>query len=307
MFDENTILEFEEFTGFDLGQYFTDFSDYIDNRLDNLINYYLGISDLLPSTKIAYDNLWSDSNKLNQLVIQYIHNFTRNDFAGLVEYLDEIRYKLVLIKNISRFLKSSIVSLSNKNTISTKLIVGSYQTPENVHGDSQTPQDDWTDTYITNRIYESDYDKDGGYELTKNKTNITNFDVNTIIDNFIPENLYGKDIDKNMILTETGLKLVTGIDALNQAIDITSNALKNDNPQYPDWGTDPQLVCVAMVAVNIPFIIKELTRSFSLDQSIASMDIMDITNESNQLQFNLQCTSLNNDVLQDKTLNIINS
>ena len=293
---DNTILDFENVIDFDLTTYINDYINFINIDLQKFVDFYKGISILNITSKNNFNSLLQRSIDLSNILQQQLFYFTRCDFANLIEIIDNIRFDLKKINNLSKYLKSSIISINYTLNVAIDKVVSNFETMEIIHNDKPNNQNTWVDTAIKNRIYESNFDETNGYTIKLEKSNITNFDISNVIDNLIGENLYGKDIKKTIEFTNDYSDLVTlnGKDTFQQALEITTNLQQNDNPFYPFAGVDPSLLFGNMIGINIPFIISDLTNTFLLDQTIQNFSVDDINVDINALYLSISAKSYYN-------------
>ena len=300
---ENTIFEFEDFTGFDLQTYFSDYISFISNDFQKFINFYNGNSQMIEIDSYNnYKSLYDRSQILTDLVKQQTANFNRCDFANLIEMIDTIRIQLMKIDRISIFLKSSLVNQTSTSNVAVTKIVTSTDTMESMHSDKPDNQNVWVDTAVNNRVYESSFDENNGYSIELQQSNVLNFDLKSVIDNLSGDKLYGKDILKTITFTDDLSDVISlnGEDTFQQSIEILSKLKKSDNPLYSELGLDTGLCFGNLIGFNLPFIISDLNNTFATDDTISDFSIDDIQINGNALNLSVSAKSFYN-----KTFNTI--
>lgn len=302
---ENTIQNATDYLKIDIEVYINTFTQFINTDLVNFINYYQGKDNQLNTiSKANFDSLWLQCELVNETIKQNSHNLIGNDFANMIEMLDEIRIRLKMIFVLGRFLKSSIVNTSHSNSITVDRKVASFESPESVHSDTNSPQNDWVGTFVKNRIYETDYEENNGFLISKELTNFQNFNVNTVVDNLIMDNLQGKDLDKNITydFDTDDFKVLGFDDTLLQATTITANAIYGDHGLYPDFGIDPVNLQGSAMGFNLEFIIRDLIKNFSIDDTIQDFSITDIKINLGRIDLAMECKSITNKIINQNLI-----
>jgi hypothetical protein len=289
---EETIKILSNFIRFDIKRYLDTYISFIENDYPKLEDFYLGkVENKDQNSQNHLNFLIQKSNELDNLLQLNLNNFTRGDYVFLMESIDEVYYNLKKINHISKFLKSSLIEKVKSSTITVDRIVKNYETPEYVIEKERIDwQDNWVDVYIKNRKLETEYEYNEGYFINLNKSIFTNFTLDSVIDNLQGENLFGKDIDKIFDFIDNDFITLNGIDTFKQAVAILANLEKRDIPQFPEFGLDRELT-KGMYEINLPLIIREKQKDFSIDDTILGFAINDISKINGKLEVKFEAQS----------------
>ena len=300
MLSETTIYDFEDFTGYDITTYINNYLSFMANDLVNFISFYKGqIDHIAISSKKLFDNLLTQSQEITDLLKNQLNNFVRCDFANLSEMLDNIRFDLFKTKSLGKFLRSSLINEYATPNILVNKIVTNYETPESIEQSTDT-QNKWVDTYVSQRIYEQSFDKDNGYLVKQQQNNFNSFDIQNIVDYSIGDTLLGRDINKTIQFNSdlSDLVILDGYDTAIQGIDINSKLFIGANPLYSNVGIDPTLLFGNLIGFNLPFIIKQLTQTFNLDQSLTDFTIENILPDKQTININISVKTVYGKILE---------
>lgn len=298
----DTLYDFEKIISTEVTRYITDYSDFIDNHLPYFVSFYKGEIDNVPLQSLSFfNNLIQTGQEINNIVTQHLNLLTRNDFVDTIELLDNIFYSLGTVSKLSRFLKSSRINTSDTGRVSYNTNVSAHQTPELIHKDRNDPQNEWVDTYVKNRIYELDYESEGGYSLTKETSSFQSFDINTVIDNLVGEKMNGKDIDRNFKFTYdlSDIEVLDYNATAKQTFETALSLNRGDNPFYKDTGIDPLLAFGDLKGANVQFIIQDISGTVNSDDCFQDFKVDDITSQDNLLVLSCSASTLFNNLLKN--------
>lgn len=293
---DDTIEIVSDFINYDITSYLENYTNFIDEDYVKLENFYLGSEeDKNQTAQSNLDALLVEGNKVNELMRLNLHNFQRGDFVNLMELLDETFYNIKAINILSKFLRSSLTDTSRSSSILINRIVSSHETPEMVAENERNDwMDSWVDIYIKNRKLETDYDENEGYVVQLNKSIYTNFTLLSVLDNLQGENLYGKDIDKNIDFVDDGstqdFKVLDGISTFQQSVEIIGSLERRDIPSNPELGLDTEF-SKGVVDVNLPLIIRNKQKDFSMDDTLLNFKVTDVAKENGRLNIYFEVES----------------
>ena len=288
----DTIEKLSNFLNFDIDLYFNEYFSFIDSDLPKLQDFYLGnIENKDQESQSRLNYLYQKGKELDNLLQIHLHNFNRGDFVELTEYIDEIYYNIKKFNIMSKFLKSSLTDKIKSNTITTERVVHNFETPEVVsEKEREDWMDNWVDLYVKNRKLESDYEYNEGYLIQLNKSIFTNFTLESVIDNLQGDKLFGKDIDVNFDIEDNDIKTLNPIDTFHQSVKIISKLKKRDIPQFPEIGLDQNLIN-GFFEVNLPLIVREKQKDFSIDDTMLSFSIKSIEKKEGKLYLDFEIQS----------------
>jgi len=303
MLANETIETFKKFINFDIESYFNDFINFNESELIKLESFYLGKSETKDTkAQTELNRLLKLGIELDTLCQQKLHNFERGDYVNLMEYIDEVFYTLKKINLLSVFLRSVLTEKMQSSTIVSDRFVRNYETPEKVVEKEQNDwMDSWVDIYIKNRKLETDYKVNEGYYIQLNKSIFTNFNLNSVIDNLIGENLYGKDIRKNIDIENNDFITLNGKETLLQSVEILSNLKRGDIPQYPNIGIDETLL-KGNFEINFPLIVRSKQKDFSIDDTLLGFSITDIQKQNGQLKITFEVQSFYSTIVNEEVV-----
>lgn len=308
MFYSQEILDkYNHILNIDLLDYFIKFLDFINNDSNNIINYYSGKIDLNEDSFKKLDNLIFNFSELINLIILNKNQFNLVQDWEILDKIEEIYNQLILLSNISKFLKSSIVK-GNFNLGLTIDYGLKYQ--ENLEKVSNNIgninfQNDWIDLAIKNDLIEEDYIPEGGVLLKVTFNSLIQIsDITSVIDNIDnKDKIKGIDIYKILTFENNDLKNLNYDETLNQTLDILFNLKKEDNPEFPDDGYDKNIIGGNLNTLQFPTFFRQLVSLFKKDDSIDSLTLKNIKrdNDSFYMEYEIKIRS---DIIINKNIPI---
>lgn len=282
----DTIEKFQETTRYDIRGYLARWVDFIDNYYNNQIDYFKGRTNSLNQDGIkSLSKLNIERVKVDDVLSLYAEKLERYDFWNLLEYIEDISNRLSYISSISKFLRSARFEGYNQDTMTIEHTMTDYETPDAIASQKQNPKDEWTDIFIRNNVYETDYQAEsGGLNLRLEKVGVKNIFLNSVIDNLIGDNIYGKDVDLQFVFEDDDLKVLSPRDTVKQAVRVLGGLAKGDIPEFPTLGVSQNLQIGSNLGViSIPFLTRELKESFESDDTLVNFRILDVKIEESNL------------------------
>ncbi len=312
--DISTTEEFTSITGVDITEYFATFSIFIDLGYTKVVEYYSGKANSpdRDSFKLL-DLLLERSDLISQKINVYKERLTNYKFWILIEKFDEIRLKLNTIKNISRYLRSSILPNSYK---SSPLIDYTLKQGENLQSvsrnvlSSDDSLNDWSQIALDNDLIEEEYTPAGGVNIKVSYRNNSAIVLNSVIDNLNLDNLYGKDFAKKIqfvTLTDgtQDLVILSPQDTIIQAVTILANLKKGNNPAFPEDGIDKAFIIGNNIAsIAYPSLVRQIQQTFQKDDTIASITILDLNQREDLVEMVMQIRTVLEEVLPNFSIKI---
>lgn len=289
--------KFYEVTGYDIESYFNRFIEFINTEYPKLVNYYNG-GELDANSFDELEYLLKESENIEGIFEMFSDNLLTLDMWQILDTFEDCFEKLNTASNLSRWLKSSRVSMYSSNiAVSQMLKTGENFEIAASNYDKSDPQNEWVDITINNFISEDDYDLNGGTRYKMVFTNSGVHGIDNIIDNLDNNLLLGKDIDKNWVIEkdENGvwdLKTVNFQDACLQAFGILTSTLKGDIPEFVDLGISRELIGSSQAMVEYPILFKNLSNLFSTDSRWKDLKLMEMKIIEDSLFIEVQATTI---------------
>lgn len=301
-----TILDnFKQLTGKDLNVFFSAVTLFFTNDYPDLVNYYTGTTQSI--TPIPYKNLDSISTQLDEIYVIF-NNFssamTNAEYYVLLDIIENIDSRIKTTQNINRWARStkSVVAYSPNGVINYTL--SDKESLEKVAQNllnSQNPEDDWYDIAMENHLAEEDYTSEGGKNINVpgNSQSISSFPLNSVVDVINGKTVYGKDIYKNFSIQNNDVVVLDYDGTLSQSVDTLITLKKNSNPDFRTEGLQTSLVIGGTRnTLNFPVIVRQLTDTFSTDDTLKNFQVTNIQPVGNQLQISYTVRTRLGEILQ---------
>lgn len=277
-----------QITNIDVESLFKEFTDFYDNDFSKLTQYYINYNIEYP--KEAFDRYKNILNKLNILISKlniYKNIFNNIGYWEILDKIDEIKYKLEEIESYPKFYKVNFLKSrdlnKNQNNIET-YVSKQNETLEQV---ATRFNENWEDLAILNSFKEEDYTNQGGKKIIL-KSSISNSikDVeapDSIIDVLIGKNLLGKDLPNYFEFDSENndLKNNTPEQTFKETVNRLFSLKKGSIPEFIDLGVSKDILSEATKGEEyfIPILLRQISESLSLDDTILSFEITNIRKE----------------------------
>lgn len=299
---ESTYIKFEKLTGKDLKVFFNAFIDFVENgSFQSIYNYYVGRSNMPENAFTRLDGLINISTELEADFKNNKSSFNNLAAWDILDNLQESINRLQTIKNLRKYIKTSLVNSSNSFGIrNDEYILKQNQNLESVAESelkSNDSNNDWVDIAISNDIREEDYTKQGGNKLSIVYNNIgTVSNIEVVFDELVGEKVKGKDLDQHLTFILDDLKILDYQDTLEQAIDILIKLIKRDNPEFPNQGLI-KMVGVSMASIGYPLLFRQLIDTFSTDDTVSDFRIVDIKTEQDAVMISVDIEAVSGETI----------
>jgi hypothetical protein len=274
---------FQNLTGFDVYSLLSNFSDFVNNNMQDIVNYYsLAVTTPNMESFNKMTNLLNQFQDCLSLFFLYKQQLNTFDFWDLLEDVEDSNQTLLQIQNIGWYLRSSIPTGDfNIGTIKDLPIIANTTIEGalfNQLGDSD-PDNNWVPLALQNEITEEQYGSKSimlKYE-TINVAN--NYFLNTVLGPLQGEQLYGIDICRvlQMVQDSNGnwdFGILTPKQTAQQAVDIYLGLKRGDNPEFPNDGIQVNLVIGSNLgSLKFPVLFRQLTAIFAKDDTFTSFAI----------------------------------
>jgi len=300
---EDTLERFGKLTKFDLESYIRKWDDFYTNHYFDLVDFFNGDADTLnQESNSKFEELKQLSATLEDIILNIGKSLLRLDDWNLIEYIDELNIKLKVTDNISKFLRSAKYEGFNESSIAVDYTTSDFDTPESIaQTDRSDPQNDWVDIYVKNNVLETDYKaEEGGLNLQFGRRNLANLSLQTVVDNLVGDNVYGKDIDKEFVYLNDDLKVLSPRDTAKQSILVLARLQKGDIPENTLMGVSPDInIGSNLGLVSLPFLVRELKETFETDDTLIRFNIQEAKTEGSTLFISFEVETFFNLIVTD--------
>lgn len=286
--DKEVIRKFYKITRFKINDFLSESQTFFKEDLQEIIKFFKGYEKELDISKIK------KLNKLSEECIEITNLFSLNkgvmrtsDFWELLDKIEDIKSKLKYSQNISKYLRSSIISKADKSGFRFDYSLSNQQTLESVTQnilEERNWESEWINQAKDNDLKEEDWDIKGNKNLILNKRIFQSNLVTTIIDNTIGKRIYGKDIKRILEYEDDDLLILDYEKTALQSARILSSLNKRDIPEFPNLGLDLQLYKGSNFSqMNYASISREMKRNFATDDLFIDFEIKDLKHEEGDL------------------------
>lgn len=295
----DVIDKFKEVTGYDISGFFSMFVNFSNLYYDNYLEYYRGTSTLNKDGAELIDQL-----RIESLKIEDIFNLNKNSLSSNIEiwelYEDftNIKIKIETILASPKWMRASYISDYDRN-VDTVQILKQNQSLEGLSRDLgyDIPDDDWASLAVNNSLLEELYDLTGGNLLKVTFLNNSRINSTSVVDVMVNKNILGKDLNKNLSITNDDLTVLEPEQTLNQAAEILIGLIKGSVPEFPNDGIDSSIVGSNLKAFKYPMIFRQLYEVFKKDDTFREMEITSTGVSEDNASMELRIVSKLNDVL----------
>jgi hypothetical protein len=300
----DTIFDkFVRVTNYDLGQYFTDYTYFLDNYFQSIVSYYKGKSSPNKDAFSELNRLITESNKIEQIISLMSSSLSATtDFWDLIDTLAVMKTKLESTVNLAKWLRSSYI-YGYENQSKRKYILKQNQTFENLSLElgSDNSNEDWLDISISNGVTELDYSKAGGNVLDVKNIDNRTMNVTSVVDVMVGDNILGKDLPNKIEIDEDGIVALDTVDTMEQSAEICLSVVKGSVPEFPNLGISKNLIGSIINSLRFSSLSREVNNNFRTDDSFSSIKLMSNSIKDDMAFYEFKIVSrLNNEL--NKTL-----
>lgn len=292
------VSEFKKRTGYDIQSFFERFDSFYVQKYPIIESYFSGGSSTgIRSSFLELKDLISECNKITTL-IDINHHTLSEDFSywALVELFEEVKIRLRTIENLPKYLRSTYYNYYDKYHRSS-YVSSQEETPEMISRKfGLLDENSWVDLLLFSDLEEIDYDHNGDSVFRLNVSNKSGLDIKSVVDVITGDNVLGKDILNEIVYEDDDLKYLQPTDTLNQSAEILLSLRRGDTPEFFDYGVDI-VEGTTKTAFDYPIVIRQLTQSFSTDDSFESIYLTDISTDKDSILLKIEIRSRMQDVL----------
>ena len=277
---------------FKLDAYIDDYFYFVQFQYPNIISFYIGNLEKSESEFIALTALVNTSNTLDNLLRESKGNFTTYEHWQFIDYITDMREKLLVINKIYKFVRSSKTRTNFASELKYEYNLGQGENLEKASRfqiGSDNFQNDWQNIAIENDLQEIDYtSKSGNRIIMSVKLNTESLGITSICDSVEGIKVLGLDLNKRVTFADDDLQVLTYLDTFLQSVEILVGLLKDHIPEFPNMGRG-RTMGTSLNVFNMNSVIRELTETISSDDSIINFSILDISNDYDNNQITMKC------------------
>jgi hypothetical protein len=284
----NIVTQFENITKFALLQYFEDYRDFMQNDFSYISEYYNGDTSSIDASHISnFNALRTKSKTLMQQFINFSHRLSNCGFWELQEYCQDLNDVLEKITKLPKYYRTSKTVRGYQPYIQVKSNIGGLKTVQDLAQEINSEGVSEISLIIDNDLQEKDWDIDELSSITAFVNNQTDVVVETILEQPIGNQIYGKDINRKITLENNDLAVKKYEDNVEQKCDILLSLERGNIPEMPNFGKN-RLQGTNMSDYNYTELVKDLQSVFLQNDLFEDIEISDI--EYKQGDIFVNCT-----------------
>ena len=286
------IEQFREATGYNIGAFFNQYRAFVANDYQNIINYYNG-DDRVASSFEALNQLNRQITMIEPLIDLYRNRFQTIDAWTIIDAYSDIFVAVETVNNMDRWTRSNRTTQYNSN-VQVQRVLRQGETFESVFRNQGLLDYDneWTLVAIGNYINEEDYTPDGGAIFTVSVRENVDFGLPNIVDNLSVENVYGKDIRRDIIFENNDLITVTGTAAVRQTIETIFQTRRGSIPEFPEDGIEEAVIGTNVNTIQYPTIFRNLLNIFRKDARFTEINLLDLFRDQDAVFMRIEIKAL---------------
>ena len=284
----NIVTQFENITKFALLQYFEDYRDFMQNDFSYISKYYYGDTSSIDASHISnFNALRTKSKTLMQQFINFSHRLSNCGFWELQEYCQDLNDVLEKITKLPKYYRTSKTVRGYQPYIQVKSNIGGLKTVQDLAQEINSEGVSEISLIIDNDLQEKDWNIDKLSSITAFVNNQTDVVVETILEQPIGNQIYGKDINRKITLENNDLAVKKYEDNVEQKCDILLSLERGNIPEMPNFGKN-RLQGTNMSDYNYTELVKDLQSVFLQNDLFEDIEISDI--EYKQGDIFVNCT-----------------
>lgn len=284
----NIVTQFENITKFALLQYFEDYRDFMQNDFSYISEYYNGDTSSIDFSHISnFNALRTKSKTLMQQFINFSHRLSNCGFWELQEYCQDLNDVLEKITKLPKYYRTSKTVRGYQPYIQVKSNIGGLKTVQDLAQEINSEGVSEISLIIDNDLQEKDWNIDELSSITAFVNNQTDVVVETILEQPIGNQIYGKDINRKITLENNDLAVKKYEDNVEQKCDILLSLERGNIPEMPNFGKN-RLQGTNMSDYNYTELVKDLQSVFLQNDLFEDIEISDI--EYKQGDIFVNCT-----------------
>jgi len=292
--------KFYRTTGYDLKAFFTRYISFVSNDLPYIVDYYNG-GDVNSASFLELDRLITETKKIEPLFDLHKSSLNTVDMWEALDLFSDTVIKLETIKNFAKWQRSSRLGAGNVNA-KVSIIQNQNQTLEGISFLSgvEDSQNDWRNLAIQNQSIEEAYTTEGGALFVIPTQSVASQKIPNIVDVSSQDNVFGRDLDRNILFSDNDLLTVEGIDNIIQNLEIKLSTKKGDIPEFPSDGMDNDLIGTSMSAIRYPVLVRDLSNLFKKDGRYSEVVINNIISQEDSVFLEMRIKTILGDTFEKR-------
>lgn len=222
-----------------------------------------------------------------QQFINFSHRLSNCGFWELQEYCQDLNDVLEKITKLPKYYRTSKTVRGYQPYIQVKSNIGGLKTVQDLAQEINSEGVSEISLIIDNDLQEKDWNIDELSSITAFVNNQTDVVVETILEQPIGNQIYGKDINRKITLENNDLAVKKYEDNVEQKCDILLSLERGNIPEMPNFGKN-RLQGTNMSDYNYTELVKDLQSVFLQNDLFEDIEISDI--EYKQGDIFVNCT-----------------
>ena len=270
------VSDFENITKFALLDYLEQYRDFMQNDFSYISSYYNGDTTSVDSSYISnFNSLRTKSKTLMQQFINFSHRLSNCGFWELQEYCQDLNDTLEKITKLPKYYRTSKTVRGYQPYIQVKGNIGGMKTVKDLAEEISSNGVSEISLIIDNDLQEKDWEIDQLSAVTAFVNNQVDVVVETILEQPIGNQIYGKDIARKITLEDNDIAVKKYEDNVEQKCDILLELERGNIPEMPAFGKNP-LQGTNMANYNYAELVKDLQSVFLQDDLFESIEVTNV-------------------------------
>lgn len=270
------VRDFENITKFALLDYFEQYRNFMQNDFSYISSYYNGDTTSVDSSYISnLNSLRTKSKTLMQQFINFSRQLSNCGFWELKEYCQDLNDTLEKITKLPKYYRTSKTVRGYQPYIQVKKNIGGMKTVKDLAEEISSNGVNETSLIIDNDIQEKDWEIDQLSAVTAFVNNRADVVVETILEQPVDNQIYGKDIGRKITLEDNDIVVKKYEDNVEQKCDILLELERGNIPEMPTFGKNP-LQGTNMANYNYAELVKDLQNVFLQDDLFESIEVTNV-------------------------------
>lgn len=270
------VSDFENITKFALLDYLEQYRDFMQNDFSYISSYYNGDTASVDSSYISnFNSLRTKSKTLMQQFINFSHRLSNCGFWELQEYCQDLNDTLEKITKLPKYYRTSKTVRGYQPYIQVKGNIGGMKTVKDLAEEISSNGVSEISLIIDNDLQEKDWEIDQLSAVTAFVNNQVDVVVETILEQPVGNQIYGKDIARNITLEDNDIAVKKYEDNVEQKCDILLELERGNIPEMTAFGKNP-LQGTNMANYNYAELVKDLQSVFLQDDLFESIEVTNV-------------------------------
>jgi len=305
MIPDGTLDDFYEITGFDIGAYFSDFAVFYNAAFASFVDYYSGDLEIVPSKYLLeYERLAKLERELKAVLAYKRDDLSNAKYWELVIVVEQVSKSLDTIANLDKWQRSSRQNAFFASTAQVNATLKQGVTLEKFTVDvlGSSDVDDWSNIAIRNDLAEDGYTVDDVLLLKAEfRGSYSSVQIQSVVDVINGENVYGKDINRQLAFVDNDLEVLTPKESMVQAVEILASLTKGDNPAFPSDGIQAGVGANRnLTSTTFPVVFRQMADVFRTDDTLKAFVLRDVYIEQDSVFYEFEVQTRLDELLTTK-------